>query len=100
MPLKVAVQMDPVERINIETDTTFLLMMEAQSRGHSLWVYGPERLAMEDGRVFARGRSLTLREVKVTPNSPGNRSFHFLAPNTAPILCQCLQNLQHCADTL
>jgi glutathione synthase len=64
MPLKVAVQMDPVERINIETDTTFLLMMEAQSRGHSLWVYGPEQLAMEDGGVFARGRSLTLREVK------------------------------------
>jgi glutathione synthase len=64
MPLNVAVQMDPVERINIETDTTFLLMMEAQSRGHSLWVYGPERLALEDGKVFARGRSLTLREVK------------------------------------
>ncbi|MBV8682195.1 MAG: glutathione synthase [Caulobacteraceae bacterium] len=64
MPLNVAIQMDPVERINIEVDTTFLLMMEAQSRGHSLWVYGPERLAMEDGRVFARGRSLSLREVK------------------------------------
>jgi glutathione synthase len=64
MPLNIAVQMDPVERINIETDTTFLLMMEAQSRGHRLWVYGPERLAMEDGKVFARGRSLTLREVK------------------------------------
>jgi glutathione synthase len=64
MPLKIAVQMDPVERINIETDTTFLLMMQAQARGHELWVYGPEHLAMEDGRVFARGRPLTLREVK------------------------------------
>ncbi len=62
--LNIAVQMDPVERINIETDTTFLLMLEAQARGHSLWVYGPERLAMEDGRVFARGRSLSLREVR------------------------------------
>ncbi len=60
--LNIAVQMDPVERINIETDTTFLLMMQAQVRGHSLWVYGPERLAMEDGRVFARGRPLALRE--------------------------------------
>jgi glutathione synthase len=64
MPLNIAVQMDPVEGINIETDTTFLLMMEAQARGHALWVYGPERLAMEDGQVFARGRSLSLREVK------------------------------------
>jgi glutathione synthase len=68
MPLKIAVQMDPVERIDIETDTTFLLMMQAQSRGHSLWVYGPERLALEDGRVFARGRAVTLRA------SPGDHA--------------------------
>jgi glutathione synthase len=79
MPLKVAVQMDPVERINIETDTTFLLMMEAQSRGHSLWVYGPERLAMEDGRVFARGRSLTLREVKGDHHALGQTETRALA---------------------
>jgi glutathione synthase len=63
MPLTTAVQMDPVERINIETDTTFLLMMEAQSRGHALWVYEPERLSMEDGRVFARGRSVVLQPI-------------------------------------
>jgi glutathione synthase len=64
MPLQVAVQMDPIEAVNIETDTTFMLMMEAQSRGHSLWVYGPERLALEDGRLMARGRPVTLRAVK------------------------------------
>jgi glutathione synthase len=64
MSLKVAIQMDPVEGINIETDTTFLLMMEAQARGHDLWVYTPDRIAMEDGRVTARGRALTLRAVK------------------------------------
>ena len=52
MPLQVAVQMDPVERINIETDTTFLLMLEAQARGHGLWVYAPDRLALDDGRVL------------------------------------------------
>jgi glutathione synthase len=61
MALKVAIQMDPVEGININTDTTFLMMETAQERGHSLWVYQPERLAMEDGKVFARGRPLTLR---------------------------------------
>jgi glutathione synthase len=64
MPLKVAVQMDPVERINIDTDTTFLMMTQAQERGHSLWIYTPDRLSLEDGDVFARGRSLTLRPVK------------------------------------
>ena len=43
MALKVAIQMDPVERINIETDTTFMMMMEAQDRGHALWIYTPDR---------------------------------------------------------
>ena len=61
MPLKVAVQMDPVEGINIETDTTFLMMMEAQARGHGLWVYQPDKLSLEDGRVRARGRRVELR---------------------------------------
>jgi glutathione synthase len=64
MALNVAIQMDPVEAVNIETDTTFLMMMEAQSRGHALWVYAPDHLSLEDGRVFARGRSLTLQSVK------------------------------------
>jgi glutathione synthase len=61
MTLKVAVQMDPVEGINIHSDTTFLMMETAQARGHALWIYRPERLAMEDGHVTARGRALTLR---------------------------------------
>jgi glutathione synthase len=61
MSLKVAVQMDPIEGININSDTTFLMMETAQERGHSLWVYTPDRLAMEDGRVTARGRPITIR---------------------------------------
>ncbi|MGZ3314858.1 MAG: glutathione synthase [Caulobacteraceae bacterium] len=61
MALKVAVQMDPVEGINIHTDTTFLMMETAQERGHSLWVYTPDRISLEDGRVRARGRPLNLR---------------------------------------
>ncbi len=64
MSLNVAVQMDPVETINIDTDSTFLMMMEAQARGHALWAYEPDRLSMEDGQVTARGRALTLRNVK------------------------------------
>ncbi len=62
MPLNVAIQMDPLEEINTETDTTFLLMLEAQARGHRLWVYQPEHLAQEDGKVRARGRGVEVRE--------------------------------------
>jgi glutathione synthase len=61
MALKVAVQMDPVEGINIHTDTTFLMMETAQERGHSMWVYTPDRIALEGGKVMARGRPLSLR---------------------------------------
>jgi len=72
MPLQVAIQMDPVEGINIETDTTFLIMMEAQVRGHGLWVYRADCLALDDGRVLARGRSLNLRAVKGDHHSLGH----------------------------
>jgi glutathione synthase len=61
MSLKVAVQMDPIEGINIEADTTFLMMENAQARGHSLFVYLTDSLALESGRVFARGRDVTVK---------------------------------------
>jgi glutathione synthase len=64
MSLKVAVQMDPIQSVNIESDTTFMLALEAQTRGHALWVYQPEHLALENGRVTARARSMTLRPEK------------------------------------
>jgi len=64
MSLKVAVQMDPIEGINIETDSTFMMMMEAQTRGHSLFVYTPDKLSLEEGRVTARGRPGTVQAVK------------------------------------
>ena len=64
MSLKVAVQMDPLEGINIEGDTTFLMMLSAQDRGHSLWVYTPERMALESGRLTAKGRAVTVQPVK------------------------------------
>ena len=63
MSLKVAVQMDPLEGIKIAGDTSFLMMLNAQARGHSLFVYTPEKLALEQGRVTARGRSVTVRDV-------------------------------------
>jgi glutathione synthase len=45
----VAVQMDPLEHINIEGDSTFALMLEAQARGHSLFVYEVGSLALGEG---------------------------------------------------
>jgi glutathione synthase len=54
--LRVAVQMDPIETINIDADSTFALMLEAQSRGHALWHYLPRELAFQGGRAIARAR--------------------------------------------
>jgi len=64
MGLVVAIQMDPVERIDIAGDSTFALGMEAQGRGHSLLYYGPRDLTFRDGIVAARVRPLALRAVK------------------------------------
>jgi hypothetical protein len=63
MSLKVAVQMDPVERINIAGDSTFALILEAQARGHELSWYTPEKLSMRDGRIIASAQSLTVQDV-------------------------------------
>ncbi|KQY97837.1 glutathione synthetase [Pseudolabrys sp. Root1462] len=62
MSLKIAVQMDPIERINIKGDSTFALLLEAQARGHALSYYTPDRMAQLDGRLFARVEPLTVRD--------------------------------------
>src|SRR5947209_2470264 len=62
MALNVAVQMDPIERINIRGDSTFALLLEAQARGHTLSYYTPERLAQVQGRVFASVQPLSVRD--------------------------------------
>jgi glutathione synthase len=61
MGLNVAVQMDPIERINIDADSTFRIMEEAQARGHRLYYYTPDRLAFDEGRVLARGWPVEVR---------------------------------------
>src|SRR5437762_8234795 len=62
MALNVAVQMDPIEGINIRGDSTFALLLEAQGRGHSLSYYTPDRLAQVQGRVFASVQALSVRD--------------------------------------
>ncbi len=64
MSLNVAVQMDPIDRINITGDSAFALMLEAQARGHALAYYTPDRMAMRDGEVFATVHPLEVRDVK------------------------------------
>ena len=62
MSLKIAVQMDPIQRINIKGDSTFALLLEAQKRGHQLSYYTPDRLALLNGRLFAHVESLSVRD--------------------------------------
>jgi glutathione synthase len=70
MVLAVAIQMDPIETINIDADSTFVLALEAQRRGHMLYHYLPRQLSLRDGRLSARARPLAVRR------EPG-RHFQF-----------------------
>ena len=63
MALTVAIQMDPIERIKIDADSTFALALEAQARGHALLYYGPQQLFFRDGTVGATVRPLKVRAV-------------------------------------
>ena len=62
MTLKVAVQMDPVEAIDIAGDSTFALMIEAQARGHELFYYQTSTLALMDNVLTAHGHTITVRD--------------------------------------
>jgi glutathione synthase len=61
MSLAVAIQMDPIETIDIDADSTFVLALEAQRRGHGLYHYLPRDLTYAHGRVVARARPLSVR---------------------------------------
>ena len=62
MAITVAIQMDPIERIDITGDSTFALALEAQARGHTLLYYGPRDLTLRDGVVVATVRPLEVRD--------------------------------------
>ncbi len=64
MALKVAVQMDHISTINIAGDSAFALMLEAQARGHELYHYTPDRLAMRGNEVFCSMEAVTVRDEK------------------------------------
>ena len=64
MSLSVALQMDPIEAVSIDADSTFRIGLEAEARGHRLFHYTVDRLIFDEGRVLATGRPVTLRREK------------------------------------
>jgi glutathione synthase len=62
MTLNVAVQMDPIARINIRGDSTFALLLEAQTRGHGLSYFTPDKLSLRGDEVVAPVQSLSVRD--------------------------------------
>ncbi len=64
MALKVAIQMDPIDAIDIDGDSSFRIAEEAQARGHELFFYTPDQLSYREGRVVAKGWPLTVRREK------------------------------------
>lgn len=61
MSLKVALQMDPITDVDIDADSTFVIGLEAQNRGHELFYYHPDDMMYEDGRVLAMAQRLELK---------------------------------------
>ncbi len=62
MTLSVAVQMDHIRSIDITGDSTFALMLEASNRGHSLFFYEPDALALDHDRLVAAGHDVEVRD--------------------------------------
>jgi glutathione synthase len=70
MSLRVAVQMDPLEEINISGDSTFSLMLKAQDRGHTLYHYLAGDLTYQDGRLYAGAHKVSVK------NQSGDHFVH------------------------
>lgn len=73
MGLKVAIQMDPIDDINIDGDSSFRIAEEAQARGHELFYYTPDMLSYVEGEVYAEGWPLKVRRVEGDHFEQGER---------------------------
>jgi len=62
--MKIAFQMDPIGDVDINADSSFRLAEEAQARGHTMFFYGPDHLAYQEGRITARGHNFTVQRVQ------------------------------------
>ena len=79
MSLAVALQMDPIESIDIDADSTFVLALEAQARRHALFHYLPESLVFRQNRLFARVQALEVRRERGNHFSLGEAELRDLA---------------------
>ena len=86
MSLRVAVQMDPLESINIAGDSTFALMLAAQARGHKLFHYAAGDLTYRDGRLTAPTRPVTVQKVAGDHHKSGDFQTLDLAEEVDVIL--------------
>jgi len=86
MSLRVAVQMDPLEGINIAGDSTFALMLAAQARGHRLFHYSAGDLSYRDGRLTAPARPVTVQKVAGDHHKSGDYQTIDLAEDVDVIL--------------
>ncbi|WP_425081656.1 glutathione synthase [Ruegeria arenilitoris] len=69
--MKIAFQMDPIGAVDINADSSFRLAEEAQARGHTLFFYGPDQLAYQEGRITARGQDMKVQRVAGNPAELG-----------------------------
>ncbi|MGI8942786.1 MAG: glutathione synthase, partial [Qipengyuania sp.] len=91
MSMRVAVQMDPMESVNIAGDSSFALMLSAQERGHRVWHYDVGTLAWESdgspaGRITAHAAPVTVRRVEGDHFSTGEHARMDLARDIDVVL--------------
>jgi len=86
MSLRVAIQMDPLENVNIDGDTSFALAETAQARGMEIFVYQPQDMSLEGRRVTAKARPAKVQRVKGTPGIFGEAATLDLAKDVDVIL--------------
>jgi glutathione synthase len=79
MSLAVAIQMDPIETVNIDADSSFVLGLEAQRRGHGLFHYPPRDMFFREGRIFATARPMKLRRERGNHHEMGKPELLDLA---------------------
>ena len=88
MKLRIACQMDPIDRIDIRGDSTFALLLEAQRRGHELFYYTPYDLALDGRKLIARGSALEVEDTIGAHYQLGERRLENLADWHAVMLRQ------------
>ena len=88
MSLAIAIRMDQVSSIDIDADSTFMLAIEAQMRGHGLFHYEPNDLVFRDGRLFAKAQPVEVRREKGNHCTLGATELLELAPTDVVLMRQ------------